>query len=110
MSQNATVLTSEVGALILEDIHPVLKRQFAYRNVTELFEVHCGVEQRLSMRYPHSRLPEMIHSLTEETTSIFYTNLNNKCSLLERHTYQYNYVTPPTGSILKWFGEMPTLC
>ena len=102
MSQNATVLTSEVGPVILEDIHPKLKRKYVYYNVTELLIMHFALGQRLSKRSPHSRLPAMIHSLSEEATNIFVTNLSNKCSLVGRHSPQINYFTPPTGPILKW--------
>ena len=102
MSQGATVLTSEVGPVILEDIHTEVKQSFANANVTYLLKMHFSLGQRLSKRHPHSRLPAMIHSLTDEATNIFFTNLNNKCSLVERHTTQVNYFTPPTGPILKW--------
>ena len=102
MSQNATVLTSEVGSVILRDIHPKIKRYFVHYNVTYLLKMHFSLGQRLSMRFPHSRLPAMIHSLTDEATNIFFTKLNNKCSLVERHTTQVNYFTPPAGPILKW--------
>ena len=79
MSQNATVF----GSVILRDIHPKIKRYFVYYNVTYLLKMHFSLGQRLSMQSPHSRLPAMIHSLTEEATNIFFTNLNNKCSLVE---------------------------
>ena len=102
MSQNATVLTTEVGPVILEDIHPKLKRNYVYYNVTKLLTIHFALGQRLSKRSPYTRLPAIIYSLTEEATNIFFVNLNNKCSIVERRTTQINYFMTPTGPILKW--------
>ena len=101
-SKNSAVLTSEVGPVTVHDIHPRLRHHYAHDNITSLLKAHFVLGQRLSREAPHSRLPVMIHSLTEEAPDVFFTSLNNKCSLMERHETAKNYRIQTNDLVLKW--------
>ena len=102
MSQHAKVLTVEVRSVESADITPeiyaLLYNSDSKRMSTNYYIALFG--QPLTTKSPQGRLLNIIFHLTNTTSDMFFTNLHNKCSLVER--LYYNNPSYKSYSTERW--------
>ena len=84
-ARKGSIFKVEARSVSLDDLHYFVKQMFS-EDLPHTRQYTTFWGQPVSRLSPYRALPEMLYSVTNKESKIFFTNLNSTCSVVEKAT------------------------